>query len=125
MTDLDGDRLLDVFGVALVLAIVGAFVLIGLGATSVGEEKTAAPETDWTLTRINESHVRVSHAGGEPVRIERLTVAVDGQPRRARWTEAILTDGGYGVVRASAGTRVTLIWERSEAERRVLERWSA
>lgn len=124
MTDLDGDRLLDLFGVALVLAIVGAFALIGLGATSVGEESTGAPETEWTLTRVNESHARVSHAGGEPVRTDRLTVAVDGQPRRVQWSATTLVDGESGIVRVSEGARVTLVWERSEADRRVLERWS-
>lgn len=124
MTDVEGDRLLDLFGILLAVAIVGALVLLGLGATSVGEEPTAPPETDWTLTRVNESHVRVAHAGGEPVRAEYLTLAVDGQPRRVGWTAAILVDGEYGLVRANEGTRVTLVWERSETDRRVLSRWS-
>lgn len=124
MIDLDADRALDLFGIVLFLAIVGAFALLGLGATSVGEQSTAPPETDWTLTSINESHVRVSHAGGEPVRTDRLTVAVDGQPRRVRWSATTLVDGEGGVVRASEGTRVTLVWARSESDRRVLERWS-
>lgn len=124
MIGLDGDRLLDLFGIVLVLAIVGALALIGLGVTSAPQESTGPPETDWTLTRVNESHVRVSHAGGEPVRADHLTVAVDGQPRRVRWTAAMLTDGDSGTVRAGTGTRVTLIWQRSEADRRILERWA-
>ena len=123
MIDLDGDRLLDLFGVAPVLAILGAFALIGIGVTSAPQESTTTPETEWTLTRVNESRVRVSHAGGEPVRIEHLSVAVDGQPRRVRWTATTLVDGEYGVVRASEGIRVTLVWERSEADRTILERW--
>lgn len=124
VTDLDGDRLLDLFGVALVLAIVGALVLLGLGASSVGEDPTPAPEVDWTLARVNESHVRLSHAGGEPVRADHLTVAVDGQPRRVRWSASTLVDGESGLVLASEGTRLTLVWEPSETDRRVLERWS-
>lgn len=124
MTDFTGDRLLDLFGVALVVAIVGAFALLGFGFASIGEESTAPPEADWTLTRINESHVRVSHAGGEPVRTDRLTVAVGGQPRRVEWSATTLVEGEGGVLRAGEGTRLTLVWERSEADRRVLERWS-
>ena len=124
MIDIDEDRLLDLFGVVLALAIVGALALLGLGFASVGEESTAPPETDWTLTRVNDSYVRISHAGGEPVRAEALTAAVDGQPRRVAWSATTLVDGEGGVVRAGEGTRVTLVWERSESDRRVLERWS-
>lgn len=124
MIDLDGDRMLDLFGVVLVLAIVGGLVLLGLGATSIQGESTSAPESDWTLTRINESHVRVSHAGGEPVPTEHLSVAVDGQHRRVQWSATLLTDGEYGVVRAGENGSVTLLWQRSEGERRILDRWS-
>jgi hypothetical protein len=124
MIGLDEDRLLDLFGIVLVLAIVGALALIGLGVTSAPQESTGPPETDWTLTRVNESHVRVSHAGGEPVRADLLTVAVDGQPRRVQWTTTMLTQGESGAVRADEGVRVTLIWQRSEADRRILERWA-
>jgi hypothetical protein len=124
MTDLDGDRLLDLFGVVLVLAIVGSLVLLVLGATSVGQESAAAPETDWTVERVNESHVRVFHDGGEPVRTEHLSVAVDGRHRRVYWSANLLTEGEYGVVRADRSTRVTLLWQRTEGDRTVLDRWA-
>jgi hypothetical protein len=124
MTDLDWDRLLDLFGVVLVLAIVGALVLLVLGATSVQRESSAAPETDWALERVNESHVRVWHEGGEPVRTEHLSVAVDGRHRRVYWSATVLTEGEYGVVRAGRSTRVALLWQRSEGDRTVLDRWA-
>lgn len=123
MIDLDGDRMLDLFGIVLALGIVGGFALLGLGAVSVQEGSTPAPEADWTLERVNGSHVRVIHAGGEPVRSEHLSVAVDGQHRRVQWTATTLVDGGYGIVRADERAAVTLLWQRSEGDRRVLERW--
>jgi len=124
MIDLDGDRMLDLFGVVLVLAILGALALVALGATSVQEGTNPTPETDWTLARVNESHVRVLHDGGEPVRTEHLSVAVDGRHRRVRWSETVLVEGEYGTVRADEDTVLTLVWQRSEGDRRVLERWS-
>jgi hypothetical protein len=124
MTEPDWDRLLDLFGVVLVLAIVGSLVLLGLGATSVQQETAAGPDADWTLERVNESHVRVWHDGGEPVPTEYLSVAVDGRHRRVYWTATVLTEGEYGVVRAGRSTRVALLWQRTEGDRTVLDRWA-
>jgi hypothetical protein len=76
------------------------------------------------LERVNESHVRVWHEGGEPVRAEYLSVAVDGRHRRVHWSATVLIEGEYGTVRAAERSRVTLLWQRSEGERRVLERWT-
>ena len=120
----DGDQLLNLFGIVLVLTLVGSLALVALAATSGQQQGSTAPETDWTLTRINGSHVRISHAGGDPVRTERLTVAVDGTPHLPQWSATMLTDGEYGLVRAGERTTVTLLWQPSGANREVLRRWS-
>jgi FlaG/FlaF family flagellin (archaellin) len=125
MIDLDdGDQLLNLFGIVLVLALVGSLALVAIAATSVQQQSTTAPEADWTLTRINESHVRISHAGGDPVRTDRLSVAVDGTPHQLHWSATMLTEEEYGIVRAGEHTTVTLLWQRSEADRKMLKRWS-
>ena len=124
MIELDGDRILDPFGVVLILAIVDVLALLGLGATSTQEGSSPAPGTDWSLERVDESHVRVWHEGGEPVRAEHLSVAVDGRHRRVHWTATVLIEGEHGTVRAAERSRVTLLWQRPEGERRALERWT-
>ena len=119
----DGDQLLNLIGIVLVLFLLVSIAILVLAATSVQQESAAVPDGDWTLTRINESYVRITHAGGEPVQTGNLSVTIDGTPRRPQWTATTLTDGDYGVVRVGEGNRVTLLWMHSEADRDVLKRW--
>jgi len=118
----DGDQLLDLVGIAIVMLLAFGAVTLFLAATS-GQQGASVPDTEWNLTRLNESHVRITHAGGEPIRTEKLSVTVDGTPRRPRWASSFLTADDSGVVRADAGSSVVLLWQRSEAERIVIERW--
>jgi len=124
MIDLDDDRRADLLGIAVVLLLVFAVVTVVLAATSPQQESAAPPDADWELERSNDTHVRITHAGGEPVSTERLDVTVDGIFRHTRWSAATLTDGEYGVVRAGDGVKLTLLWTQSEAEREVLRQWS-
>lgn len=117
----DGERVLNLIGVALVVVIVVSVAAIAL--SSLSGQPDATPDADWTLTRVNDSFVRITHAGGEPVATTNLTVAVDGRPRHPAWTREVLTDGEHGVVRADGDATVVLFWEREAAKRRVLERW--
>lgn len=124
MIDLDDrDRQLQLINIGVVIVIVFAIALIVVVATSVDQDSTAKPDTEWNLTRINESHIRIQHAGGDPVKTDRLTVTVDGRVRHPRWTASILTDGEYGVVRADERSKVILLWKQSKVERDVLEHW--
>lgn len=119
----DGDRLLTLVGVALVAFIVVALGVLFLAASDAGDEASPAPDAEWELTRVNETHVRVAHAGGEPVGAEHLLVTVDGRPRRVSWPASrVGTDDGV-VVPAESGSTVALYWERPTARRAVLARW--
>lgn len=124
MIDLDdGDQLLNLVGIILLLFLILASAILVLIATSPQQQPAAKPDADWQLQKVNESYVRIRHAGGAPVQTENLTVTVDGTPRRPQWTAPTLTDGDAGVVRIGDGTRVTLLWSRSEADREVMKRW--
>lgn len=119
-----GDRLLTLFGVALagfiVVGLVGV-VIAGLGGPS--DRAANAPEAEWTLERVNDSHVRVVHAGGDAVPAEDLVVTVDGVRRRASW-DGVVSEGDPGVVHADRGTVVQLYWTNEVGERVKLQDWT-
>lgn len=119
----DGDQLLNIIGVILLVFIILSVAVLILAAMSAQERSVEQPETDWGLQQINESYVRIIHAGGEPVQTGKLSVTVDGTPRQPRWTATTLTEGEYGVVRVGEGTTLSLLWQHSESERDVLQRW--
>lgn len=116
----DGDRLLDLVGVVLVLAVVAALgvVALNLGSPPAGE---GAPAANWTVERVNETHVRVVHAGGDPVRTADLRVTVDGLERDAAWTDPV-TESERAVVAASEGTVVRVVWAGGRGDREVMHR---
>jgi FlaG/FlaF family flagellin (archaellin) len=123
--DGDGDRLITLVLVGLVVAIllmVGALVIT---AQYVQEESGAAPDTEWELTRLNASHVRITHVGGEPVAASSLSVTVDGVPVHPAWSEGTVTEGDSVEIRVGTeASRLTLLWQHTEQDRDVLEQWS-
>lgn len=118
----DEERILNLVGVALALVLVVSLGLIALSALSA--QPADVPDAEWSLSRVNDSHVRVAHAGGEPVAVADLTVAVDGQVHHPSWSDDTLTEGEYGVVRADANATVMLLLEREAEKRQVLARWN-
>lgn len=114
----DGDRILDIVAIGLAVAVAGALGIVFLAAVNApGAQSAAAPEANWTVERTNATHVRIAHAGGEPVRADHLAVAVNGTERAVAWPEVIV-EGDAGVVRARDGEVVELYWS-ADRERRV------
>jgi len=105
----DEDTLLTVAGVALVGFVLAGLVVGALAAATAPERATDTPDADWTLERVNDTHVRVVHAGGEAVPAEEMVVRVEGYQRRAEW-RGPLTEGDAATVEASAGQLVVLKW---------------
>jgi hypothetical protein len=127
MSDADsgGDRLLNLFGVALALFLVAglvAVVLAGIGGPT--EDADAAPDAEWSFDRVNDSHVRLVHRGGDPVPASDLVVTVDGVRRRVSW-DGVVREGESGVVRAESDVLVQLYWTTDRGERVKLREWTA
>lgn len=124
MTDDGGrDRALDVAGAVLVLtllAMVGVMALAFVDAPRGGT--SAGPNVEWSAERIDETHVRIAHAGGEAVPADRLVVTVEGNRRRVTWSGS-LSAGDSGVVRARADRELRLYWTSAQGERIRLESW--
>lgn len=118
----DGDTVLNLVGLGLVVAVV-----IGLGvvALNFSPAEDDAPSANWTAERINDTHVRISHAGGDAVPNSELVVTVDGTPRTTTWngTDGAVTRGDSTVVQAHRNQVVGVSWEAGHTERRTLERW--
>lgn len=119
----DGEQLLNIIGIILVVFIIFSVAVLVLAAMSAQERSADIPDTDWELQQLNESYVRITHTGGDPVQTDTLSVTVDGTPRHPQWTSMTLSEGEYGVIRVGDGVTVTLLWQHSESERDVLQRW--
>lgn len=118
----DGDRLLDAVGAVLVLAVLAGVGVVALNVSST-PDGDARPEANWTVERVNDSHVRIAHAGGEPFPADRLLVSVDGVHRNAGWPDPV-TEGDATVVQAREGAVIRLYWDGGHAQRERLGRWT-
>lgn len=121
------DRSLDAVGVVVALLLVmmvGVLVLTFAGAVGGDRQAADAPNAQWTLERVDDTHVRIAHAGGEPVPTDRLVVTVDGYQRRATWSGTV-SRGDAGTVTAALNTQVRLYWTTDRGERVRLGSWAA
>lgn len=123
--DEDDDRLITLILVGLVLLILVMLGALIITAQYVQEESGADPDTEWELTRINESYVQIVHAGGEPVSASSLSVTVDGVPADAAWPAERVTEGAsVEIWVGTEASRITLLWQHTEQDRDVLKRWT-
>ena len=122
---IDDDRLIDVVGVVVVLLVVAMVgVLLLAGATAPTRQPAEPPQTEWSISRVDEGHVAITHAGGEAVDAEQLVVSVAGVERGPGRSDR-LTEGDSFQVPARAGQEVRLFWVAGRDERILLTRWEA
>lgn len=119
----DGEQLVNIFGMILVSLVVLSLALLVFSTVSTQQEPEA-PDAEWSLTQINDSYIRIEHAGGEPVSARNVTVTVNGRPVHPEWTAEVLTENDSAIVRVSQDNRVRLLWQRSESDSDVLKRWN-
>lgn len=122
---IDDDRLLDVVGIVLVVFIVIAVaVLILAGVTAPSRQSAEPPEANWTIERVDDGHVNVTHAGGESVDATKLVVSVAGVERAPDRSD-VITEGESLQAPARSGQYVRLYWVGSRDERTLLAEWVA
>lgn len=118
----DPDRRLQAIGVVVVVAVIAGSAVAVLAAVTAPSRGPAAPSADWRLEPVEETRVRIEHAGGEPVRGDRLVVTVEGYERHAAWPRRVMPGDGV-LVDASGDQTVRLYWDAGRADRRQLARW--
>lgn len=111
---MDGDTMLNVVGAAIVVAVVGGVVVVGLNIAG-GSSGETAPDVNWTVEQVNDTAVRITHAGGEPVRTENTEVRVESYRRATDWRDPI-TESESTVVQASEGATVRIIWNPARGD---------
>ncbi|MFB6300389.1 MAG: hypothetical protein ABEH65_09030 [Halobacteriales archaeon] len=121
----DGDRLLNIFGGALLLFLLIAVVVVVLAAGSGPYEQPGdVPETEWSIDRVNTTHVKITLEGGETVETDALVVTVSGTEVDPAWSGR-LTEGDSGIVRAEPGAVVRIYWVAGSEDRVGLVRLEA
>ncbi|WP_049930367.1 type IV pilin [Halosimplex carlsbadense] len=105
---MDGDTMLNLVGAAIVVAVAVGLVVVGLNIAG-GSGNTEAPDVNWTVERVDDTAVRITHAGGDPVRTDDLTVRVESYRRATDWADPV-TESDSTVVQASEGSTVRIVW---------------
>jgi hypothetical protein len=116
----DGDRILNLVGVVLVLALVAAVGVLALNFDP--PEDDPAPGGNWSVERVNDSTVQVTRTGGEPVPADEVRVTVDGVRRNADWTDPVVS-GSSTAFDASEGALVRVVWVGGRGNRATLRQW--
>ncbi|MFB6146240.1 MAG: type IV pilin N-terminal domain-containing protein [Halobacteriaceae archaeon] len=118
-------RLLTIIGVIVVtLTVVESGVLLFAAAQGSGDGGPTAPDATWHAERINDTHVRIRHAGGEPVDADDLVISVAGYRRNASWS-GMVDRGEAAVVRAPPNQVIRLYWTppQGQGPRDLLGSW--
>ena len=110
------DRLLNLIGIGLVVALVAVIVVGVVIAMNVPANRVEPPDTEWSIRQANETHVRITHTAGESVDGAALVVTVDGYSRHPSWTGAVTPDETVGI-EASRSQVVRLYWDGGRADR--------
>lgn len=121
----DGDRLLNIIGAVLVLALIASLGLTVFAAlnSSPSPQTDRASDINWRLQRINVTHARITHVGGGSISAAELTVTVDGRARSTSWSGS-LTNKDTSVVQARGGQVVRLYWTSARDDRKLLKQWT-
>jgi len=121
----DEDTLLTLAGVGVVGLVVVGLSVAGLAAVTADERGGGAPDAEWSFERVNDSHVRIAHAGGDPVEPAELIISVDGYRQNVEWGGAV-TEGDAVTVRVSDGQVVRVYWTGTDQRVRTqLAQWRA
>ena len=119
----DGDRILTLVGIGLAVAILLSVGVMLLAATSAPMRQPDVPTADWSMDQVNDTHVRITHTGGDAIAGSSLVVTVDGYNRAVHWPPRVVR-GDAILVRAPAGRVVRLYWDGdARGDRRLLDRW--
>mgnify|MGYP000400992886 CR=1 FL=1 len=114
------DRVLTLVGVGLVAAIVVALAVVGVSFT-VGSSDGDMTDADLRLERINDSHAKINHSGGEPIETENLVVTVDSYERPVQMPP-VIAEGDEVVFELRDDQGARLVYDLGRNEREIVSR---
>jgi len=98
-------------GIGLVIAVVAVGLLLAGPLSGLYDGGASGPpDAEWTVQRINDTHVQVAHVGGETVGGDALAVTVDGEPRAVDWPGTV-DSGTVVVVEAAPDSVVRVLYD--------------
>jgi hypothetical protein len=113
-------ELVDVAGGIIVLLLVASVAII-IVATPEVADTPEAPESNWSIDRVNQSYVTITHEGGSPIEKANLTVIVEEYPRPTEWSgeaDGLVVEGDSATVQVSTDQDVALYWTGVDTVRR-------
>ncbi|MFP4187922.1 MAG: type IV pilin [Halobacteriales archaeon] len=113
-------ELVDIAGGVILLLLVASVAII-IVATPEVADTTDAPESDWSIDRVNQSYVSITHEGGSPIDRDNLTVIVEEYPRPTEWSgeeDGVVVEGDSTTVQASTDQDIALYWTGVDTVRR-------
>jgi hypothetical protein len=119
----DGDRVLTLVGVGLVVAIAVALGFIAVGFT-VGSSEDPMPDSDLSLERVNETHGKIVHKGGEPIETGNLVLTVDSYEREqlTRGMPRLIVEGDEVVFDVRDDQSARLVYDLGRGDREIVAR---
>jgi hypothetical protein len=110
-------ELIDVAGIFILILLVASVAVIVVATPEVAE-RDEPPDSDWTVQKVNDSHMEVRHLRGEPVAMQNLTVIIGEYPRPVKWSGNVsggyVREGGYASIEVSEGETIAVYWSSSE-----------
>jgi len=103
------DRKLDLLGVALLAVVLLSVGLLVFGALELPGETEEPPSANWSVERVNDTHVVIAHGGGEPIPAEELAITVNGRNRPTPFSGTVREDDA-ATLRVSTGRAVQVYW---------------
>ena len=105
-------KMIDLAGAVIVLLlIISVWTLIV--ATPEVAQTPEPPDSNWSVTKINDTYVKISHEGGEPVNKENLSVVVGKHPRSVEWSgsnDSFVKENDSATFLVSRDQSVALYW---------------
>lgn len=118
---LDDLGLIDVFGAGILILLVASVLVVIVSAPEVADT-AEPPDSDWSIERVNSTHIVVHHERGEPVAKNNLTVIVDEYPRPAKWagnaSGEYVREGSSATFEVGEGQDVAVYWTGVDTVRR-------
>jgi len=116
----EADRTMRLLSLTILAFIVLGVGIAALAASTADQREPEPPASDWTVDRLNETHVFVEMSGGEPIESESFVVSVDGLQRQVQLGRGYVIPGSGFALSVERGQVIRLTWDPAPGQRTTL-----